>query len=86
MKLRGDRHGDPVPMLTPAENARVFADSVESTRRRTYDPQTGDEIVPRPDKAEAEAAWAAEQARPHNGLGDKRDPFADDGHGGWRAV
>lgn len=84
MRLRGDKHGPPLTLLTEADREQAFADAVESTRRRQY-AADGSEIAPEPPwQDDYGKAWAREQERPHNGVGDEHDwtdPDAE--HSGW---
>ncbi len=86
MRIRGDKHGPPLVLYSEADREQAWAAAVESARGRTYDPMTGQEILPDPTKGEQERAWAHEAKREHNGAGDKRDPFSDDEHLGFQPV
>jgi hypothetical protein len=86
MRLIGNRHGDPVTLLSEADRQERFAEAVKSTRRPEYAPD-GSEIAPEPPwQADYGKAWAREQERPHDGVGDRRDPFSEDEHLGFTAV
>ena len=86
MRLIGNRHGEPLTLLTEADRQQRFADAVEGTRRREYDPINGEEILPEPTSGEQARAWEIEASRPRSSEGDKRDPFSDDEHLGFQPV